>query len=244
MGHPCARRPREDMARADLNRLLLFLVLEDGQRRWPEFDARGALEEDEELLVGGMAVRRGSVVAGLEAAVVDPGVLRAGLAREQHPAAGLALVGRVGVGEVDGAWWLRVAGVERRWVRRRREQQRREPVVAGAEGRRLVRHRIDDAVVGTQPVRAAGDDEEDVFGPALWELDVLARRKLDPPHADGDRTRRLREVGAGHHLIPVGEQAFPQWRLRTVLGTQMTRSMRRSPNGGSFETTTQGISSM
>src|SRR5262249_47182528 len=52
-----------------------------------------------------------------------------------------------------------------------------------------------------------------------------------------------REVGLGSDLIPVGEQAVPQWKLRTVLGTQMTRSMRRRPIGGSFETTIHGIPS-
>jgi glucose dehydrogenase len=36
----------------------------------------------------------------------------------------------------------------------------------------------------------------------------------------------------------------PQWMARTVRGTQMTRSMRRSSNGGSFAVITHGLPSI
>jgi hypothetical protein len=107
----------------------------------------------------------------------------------------------------------------------------------------IVRDRVDDAVAGAQPVASGSDDEEHVFGGAVRQLDRLARRELEAAEAYSDGTRGLREVGAGGQLIPVGEQAGPQRMVRTFLGTQMMRSIRRSPNGGSFETTTHGIPS-
>src|SRR5262249_29547580 len=152
MGHAGARRPREDVARPDLDRLLLLLLLEHGQRRRPELEGGCTLEEDEQLLVGGVAVRWRAVVPALEAPVVDARVLRARLAREQHPAAGLALVGRVGVGEVEAARRLRLAGAEGRRLRRRCEQQCRQAVVAGTQYRWIVRDGVDDAVARLEAV--------------------------------------------------------------------------------------------
>src|SRR3954468_6557666 len=119
MGYPGARRPRDDMAGPDLERLALGPLFEDGERRGPELERRLALEEDEELLVCGVTVRRRAVVSGFESAVVHAGVLRAGLPREHNPASGLAFVGGVRIGEIDRARRLACAGVKRRRFRRR-----------------------------------------------------------------------------------------------------------------------------
>src|SRR5512132_2665427 len=98
-----ARRPRDDVAAPDLDRFPLRLVLQDIERRGPELERRAALEEDEQLLVGRMAVRWRTVMARFEAPIVHPGVLRARLARKEHPAACLAFVGGLGVGDIDRA---------------------------------------------------------------------------------------------------------------------------------------------
>src|SRR3954447_13417779 len=100
MGHPGARRPRNDVPGPDLERLPLGPLFEDVERRGPQLEARLALEKDKELLVCGVTVRRSAVVSGFEAAVVHAGVLRPGLPGELDPTSGLAFVGRVGVGDV------------------------------------------------------------------------------------------------------------------------------------------------
>src|SRR5436190_8249058 len=111
MRHPGARRPRDDVAGTDLDRFTLRLTLEDGERRRPQLERGPALEEDEKLLVGRVAVRRRAVLPGLEPSEVHAGVLRPGLASEQHPAAPLPLVRGLGVADVDRPRLLRRAGV-------------------------------------------------------------------------------------------------------------------------------------
>src|SRR5204863_6603795 len=86
MRHPGARRPRDDMPGADLDRFLLRLLFHHLERRRPELERRLALQEDEQLLVGRVAVRRRAVVAGFEPPGVHARVLRPGLAGEQDPA--------------------------------------------------------------------------------------------------------------------------------------------------------------
>src|SRR5436190_4223019 len=105
MRHPGARRRRDDVSGTDLDRFTLRLTLEDGERRRPQLERRPALEEDEKLLVGGVTVRRRAVLPGLEPSEVHAGVLRPGLASEQHPAAPLPLVR--GVADVDRPRLLR-----------------------------------------------------------------------------------------------------------------------------------------
>ena len=56
------------MAGPDVEGLPLTLALEHTERRRPELEAGAALEEDEKLLVGRVAVGRRTVVARLQAA--------------------------------------------------------------------------------------------------------------------------------------------------------------------------------
>ncbi|OLE01582.1 MAG: hypothetical protein AUG91_00915 [Actinobacteria bacterium 13_1_20CM_4_69_9] len=97
--------------------------------------------------------------------------------------------------------------MERRRLGRRCEEQRGQPVVLGADRRRVVRHAIDDAVARPQAVATTGDDVENVLGLAMRQLDLLAGRELDAAEADGDGTGRLREVGVARNVIPVRDQS-------------------------------------
>src|SRR5687767_15963141 len=69
-------------------------------RRGPQVERASALEDDEDLLFGGVAVRRRALLAGLERGPVEPGQLRPGTLG-QGPSSPLVF-GR-GVLEVDDA---------------------------------------------------------------------------------------------------------------------------------------------
>src|SRR5215210_8751182 len=112
MGHACAGLARDDVAGAHLQLLALDAV-RDLNRRRPQLEHRAACEEDEQLLVGRVAVRPRTRASRFEPPPVDACMYRAGLPRETHPAAGVAFVRGLGVAEVDRAWRCRLARVER-----------------------------------------------------------------------------------------------------------------------------------
>ena len=152
-------------------------------------------------------MRRRAVVPRLEPPVVHAGVPCAGLPGEEHPAAGLPFVRGFRIGHVDDARSLGHPRVKRRRLGGRREEQRGQAAVIGAESRRDVGHAVDDAVAGAEAVGAAGDDEEHILGAPLGQGHLLAWRELEAAQADCDGARGVGEVRVPWNIVPMRDQS-------------------------------------
>src|SRR5436190_4722897 len=185
MGDPCGGRPRDDVAAAESMRLLrLGRCVAAGLRRCPELERALAVEDDEDLLLRRVAVRRSALLVRRQRDPVQPGPARPGVpSRMLHHAAVVALElvevhdrarARTRLGPLEV-----LLAVERMLALPGLGPRREEPVAAGlrqvaaagpvplaerehleaavtgAEGMRLAPRRVHEAVAGTHLVGLA-----------------------------------------------------------------------------------------
>src|SRR6476661_1964919 len=118
MRDPGARRPGDDVARAQLVFLVLEVRVEPLRpRRLPELESAAALEDDEDLLLRGVTVRRRPTPSGIEPHPVQAAPVGARVTGDLDERASLLLFGRADVRDVRRArtrgrqFWLAGGGL-------------------------------------------------------------------------------------------------------------------------------------